>query len=88
MLKALRQFAYKTLAKKSATLSFTVQKMKFSIKDFFSECDQILQWMWPTLDLVTITAEILNGKLHFLCNFFYLVSIAKLIKKWEINLRI
>ena len=43
MLKALRQFAYKTLAKKSATLSFTVQKMKFSIKDFFSECDQILQ---------------------------------------------
>ena len=84
MLKALRQFAYKTLAKKSATLSFTVQKMKFSIKDFFSECDQILQWMWPTLDLITITEEILNGKLHF----FSLVSIAKVIKKWEINLRI
>ena len=29
----------------------TVQKIKFSIKDFFSKCDQIL-----------------NGKLHSLCN--------------------
>ena len=29
----------------------TAQKMKFSIKDFFRKCDQIL-----------------NGKLHFLCN--------------------
>ena len=34
-----------------------VQKMKFSIKDFFSKCDQI-----------TFTAGILNGKLHFLCS--------------------
>ena len=31
--------------------------MKFSIKDFFSKCDQI-----------TFTEEILNGKLHFLCS--------------------
>ena len=31
--------------------------MKFSIKDFFSKCDQI-----------TITEEILNGKLHFSCS--------------------
>ena len=31
---------------------YTAQKMKFSIKDFFSKCDQ----------------EILNGKLHFLCS--------------------
>ena len=30
----------------------------FSIKDFFSKCDQT--------DLVTFTEEILNGKLHFL----------------------
>ena len=42
-------------------LSDTAQKMKFSIKDFFSKCDQI-----P--DLVTFTEEILNGKLHFLCS--------------------
>ena len=34
----------------------TEQKMKFSIKDFFS----ILQ--------VTFTEEILNGKVHFLCS--------------------
>ena len=30
------------------------EKMKFSIKDFFSKCD-----------LVTFTEEILNEKLHF-----------------------
>ena len=36
---------------------FTAQKMKFSIKDFFSKCDQII-----------FTEEILNQKLHFLCS--------------------
>ena len=35
--------------------------MKFSIKDFFRKCE-------PIADLVTFTAEILNGKLHFLCS--------------------
>ena len=40
--------------------------MKFSIKDFFSKCDQIPPQ--KTADLVTFTAEILNGKLHFLCS--------------------
>ena len=39
----------------------TAQKMKFSIKDFSSKCDQIA-------DLVTFTEKILNGKLHFLCS--------------------
>ena len=34
--------------------AFTAQKMKFSIKDFFSKCDQI------PADLVTFTGEILN----------------------------
>ena len=38
---------------------FTAQKMKFSIKDFFSKCDQII------VDLATFTEEISNGKLHF-----------------------
>ena len=37
--------------------------MKFSIKDFFSNCDQI------QMDLVTFTEEILNGKRHVLCSF-------------------
>ena len=36
----------------------TPQKMKFSIKDFFSKCD--------TADLITFTEKSLNGKLHFL----------------------
>ena len=40
----------------SAPAEYTAQKMKFSIKDFFSK-----------YDLVTFTEEILNGKLHFLC---------------------
>ena len=34
--------------------------MDFSMKDFFSKCDQFL-----AADLVTITKEILNGKSHF-----------------------
>ena len=38
-------------------------KMKFSIKDFFSKCDQIHSLL-P--DFITFTKEILNGKLHFL----------------------
>ena len=37
----------------------TAQKMRFSIRDFFSKCDQIK---------VTFTEEILNGKPHFLCS--------------------
>ena len=36
----------------------TAQKMKFSIKAFFSKCK----------DLVTFTGEILDRKLHFLCS--------------------
>ena len=43
----------------------TAQKMKFFIKDFFSKCDQILHF---SADLVSLTEEILNGKLHFLCS--------------------
>ena len=38
--------------------------MKFSIKDFFSRCDQIRS----TADSVTFTEENLNGKLHFSCS--------------------
>ena len=46
-------------------LKFTAQKMKFSIKDFFSKCD-----LFPA-DLVTFTEEILNEKLRFLCSGYY-----------------
>ena len=44
-------------------LYITAQKMKFSINDFSSKCDQIRR-----ADLATFTGEILNGKLHFLCS--------------------
>ena len=40
----------------------TSQKMKFSVKDFFSKCDQIRS------KPVTFTEEILNGKLYFSCS--------------------
>ena len=71
----------------------TAQKMKFSIKDFLSKCDQIRR----KLDLVTFTKEILNGKLHFLCSndskleklIFISQSIAfqfsKIRRNWEIG---
>ena len=46
------------------TVTNTAQRMKFSIKDFFSNCYQIHSFG----DLVTFTEEILNGKHHFLCS--------------------
>ena len=51
-------------------LPCTEQKMKFSIKGFFSKCDQIQ---------VTFTEEIFNGKLHFLCRKLRIWSL--LLKK-------
>ena len=39
--------------------------MKFSIKDFFSKCDQIHS---KCDQMVTFTEEIPNGKLLFLCS--------------------
>ena len=41
------------------------QKMKISIKDFFSKCDQTCR---KTRDFVTFSEEVLNGKLLFLCS--------------------
>ena len=47
----------------------TAQKMKFSIKDFFSKCDQIRSSLknsqFPVSQFPTFTEEVLNGKLHF-----------------------
>ena len=47
----------------------TAQKMKFSIENFFSKCDQV-----RTADLVIFVKEILNGKLHFLGKEAYIFS--------------
>ena len=38
--------------------------MKFSIKDFFSKCDQIRIFLW----ILVTSEEIFNGKFHILCN--------------------
>ena len=38
-------------------VTITVEKIKFSAKDFFQKCDQIRS-------LVTFSEEALNGKLH------------------------
>ena len=45
------------------------QKIKFSIKDFSSKCEQIRRKLLETADLVTFTGEIVNGKLHFFVQF-------------------
>ena len=44
------------------------KKMKFSIKIFYSKCDQIV-------DLVKFTEEILNEKLHFRCSEIELLQL-------------
>ena len=44
----------------------TAQKMKFSIKDFFSKCDQANPK--ETVDLIKFTEEVRNGKLQFFCS--------------------
>ena len=60
-------YSYKISKLSSFLLSNTAQKMKFSIKDFFSKCDQIRSFL-ETAHLVIFTEEILNEKLHFLCS--------------------
>ena len=43
------------------------EKIKFSIKDFFSKCDQIHSFLRQLpVDLVTFNEKILNGKNLFL----------------------
>ena len=44
---------------------FPVNFVKFLRTPFFKEH---LRWLQETTDLVTLTEEILNGKLHFLCS--------------------
>ena len=49
---------------KRSVLNRVAQKMKLSVKGFFSKCDHA--------DLVTFTEEILNRKLRFLCRVSYM----------------
>ena len=59
-MKAIQNLNDKEKEKKTERWSHATQKMKFFIKDFFGKCDQIRSF--------TLTEEILNGKLHFLCS--------------------
>ena len=45
--------------------AFTAQKMKFSVKDLYVECNQIYKFLCICSNLMK---EILHGKLHFLCS--------------------
>ena len=56
----------KNTAKPFHYTCLTAQKMKFSIMNFFSKCDQIRSF---TADFITVTEEIL-GKLNFLCSVY------------------
>ena len=61
-----------------------VQKLKFSMKDFFSKCDQIRSHLfghiyWFTY-LVTFTEEILHGKLQFFCSECFLSILPEIIR--------
>ena len=48
----------------------TAQKMKFPINDFLSIYFLRKDFPQETADLVTITEEVLHGKLHFFCSGF------------------
>ena len=55
--------AYRHKSRCWGTQGHIAQKMKFSIKDFFSKCDQICSsWRFHVF---TFTEKIFNGKLHF-----------------------
>ena len=62
--------------------------MKFSIKDFFSKCDQIRSFLHICTHLLK---KSLNEKLHFLCSegtdFYRTKKLVcdKLTKKWQDN---
>ena len=44
-----------TFKSKSYRVTNTAQKMKFSIKDFFSKCDQIHRKLWSHLRKKSLT---------------------------------
>ena len=67
LLEAVRKLYFRKISGVKLTLKqVTTQKMKFSIKDFSSKCDQIRSFLEK--HLLTFTGEILNEKLHFLCS--------------------
>ena len=64
-----RQYAYILETKIQASSNFIARKMKFSIKDFFSKCDQVRSSLriWSHL-----LKKSLMEKFYFLCSVFVL----------------
>ena len=56
----------------------TEQKIKFSVKNFFSKCDRIRKklWIWSHL-----AKKFLMEKIHFLCSADYINNTLKINKK-------
>ena len=50
-------------------MDFVAQKMKYSIKDFFSKYDQICRKLWISSHLWKTSGKILKGKLHFFVQY-------------------
>ena len=69
----------------SFTNNNTAQKIKFSIKDFFSKCDQTRSFLRPQffLDLVAFTEEILNETLHLLFNVMTKIQAGNKTKRYS-----
>ena len=57
-------------------MDFVAQKMKYSIKDFFSKYDQICRKLWIPSHLWKTSGKILKGKLHFLCSIYYIIKVS------------
>ena len=57
--------AWNNYSKHAGFVFYTAQEMKFSIKDFFSKCNQICRKLqiWSHL-----LKKFFIGKLHFLCS--------------------
>ena len=60
------QYHCPTITISACKKEHTAQKMKFSMKDFFSKYDQICSFLWIWSHLMK--KSFLNGKLHFLCS--------------------
>ena len=59
--------------KKTPHGSRTPQKIKFSIKDFFSKCDQIRNflWIWSHLLKNSLMENFISGTVTFDCTHLY-----------------
>ena len=67
----LNQFSLDRSVRRYHSFRYTTQKIKFSIKHFFSA------------DLVTFTEQLLDGKLYFLCNDSHIKALINCFENLE-----